>query len=145
MRAIVLAIAALVLCSPARAQYRDKIGVLPEYRLEGRSIIPFSTSCSSSAWTIVVASDTISRSVLYLVPTSTPTMTVCLSTSQASGVSCVDATPGVEIAAGLSLTDYTTSAFYCRSRAGTLTGTVKGYRSRDSLGDAGYIALPGMQ
>lgn len=108
----------------------------PVYREEGDVPLDYSVECDSNTWTVVVTSDTISRSVLYYAPHDNPSASgdsVCLSTTTAANDTCTAARPGVELRPGASYTDYTTAAMRCRSRANNSSlGRVKGRRSRDS-------------
>ena len=120
----------------------------PEWRAEGDSPILYSINCSSVAWTLIKSSDTIRRSILIQASPDNPSSTtdgVCISSTQATATACTSAVAGVELLAGYSLTDYTTIAWYCRSRANaTTTSRVKGYTCRDK-GDYGSIGSAGLQ
>lgn len=106
---------------------------------EGDAPIPFAVTCSSTAWTVLVASDTIRRSVLAQTSFGVGTA-VCISTGPAGDPrTCVDSTPGIELSSS-TWNDSSKSQWFCRSRAALLgpLGILKGYVSRDKR-DYGYI------
>lgn len=114
----------------------------PVFQSEGRNPYAFNVSCSTSAWTIVVTSDTIARST-FIESISSNTNNVCLlpgPTVPTVAVSsqCTTATQGPELVPSSSLTDYSRAAWYCASSSGTVSNILKGYRTRD-VGDAGLV------
>ena len=114
----------------------------PTFQDEGRDPVPFNISCSSNAWTVLATSDTIRRSITAQLSSDSPNK-VCIATVTASTNACDDTTPGVELSSSaFSWTDYTQSAWRCRSRSGDAVGAVgriRGYFSRDR-GDYGIIS-----
>lgn len=111
---------------------RKNVYVDPVYIHEGDAAgrTPFAIDCSSTSWTTLVATDSTSRSVLFIALDDNAGG-VCISTTSTSGVTCTDSTNGPELKPGASLTDYTTGAWNCRSRANNVD-TIKGYRSKHS-------------
>jgi len=107
---------------------------------EGDQVIPYSVQCASTSWTVLVSSNIISRSVLYVALSGNST-SICISSMTTAGYACQDSTPGIELTPGSSLSDYTKVVWYCRARqtvgATDTRGYIKGRRSRDS-GDDGY-------
>lgn len=122
----------------------------PVFQSEGRNPITFNVSCATATWTLVVASDTISRST-FMEAISSNTNTVCL-LPVANGVAptvavssqCTTATQGPELPPNSSLTDYTRAAWYCAASSGTVSNVIKGYRTRDK-GDYGNVGALGLQ
>ena len=104
----------------------------PTYRAEGdpSGRHYFAVECPHTAWTVVVASDSARRSVLFMGINANSAGGVCLSSSSASAA-CSDTKEGPEVYPKQGLTDYTTSEWYCRSRASS-TDTLKGYTTRHS-------------
>jgi hypothetical protein len=139
---LIFALGLLLAYSPnlVRGQGTKFPQITPVYQEEGRQRVFFSATCTGSSWTLVVSSDSISRSTLItaLAANSEP---VCLSSSTATG-SCSATTQGPELPASSSLTDYSHGEWYCQSYSGTQY--VKGYRTRDK-GDYGNIGAPSVQ
>ena len=138
-------LAALLACTPAicLANGSKWQGTTPVYQDEGNVPIAFDTVCSSSVWTVLVASDSIRRSVLFqALPTNS--VNVCITpSSSTSAPSCGDTTPGIELTPNASLTDYTVAKWWCMART-VATGAsivIKGYWTRD-YGDYGNISNP---
>lgn len=115
----------------------------PVFQSEGRNPIAFSVNCATATWTLVIASDTISRSTL-MESISSNTVSICLSPSVTSSSQCVTGTPGPELSPNSSLTDYSHVAWYCSASSGTTSQTIKGYRTRDK-GDYGIIGSAPLQ
>lgn len=145
-----LKVLALLMCLPVLS-WADGVAttqVQPVHIDEGDSPVLFSVQCSSQAWTVIVDSDTISRSVTMYSPRTNPnasTDAVCISTITSSFTSCVDGTAGVELTPDSSFTDYTKVKWNCRGRANNSSlHTIKGYRSRDKR-DYGNIGNPALQ
>ena len=107
----------------ANAAYRQ------EGDADGRTL--FAVDCSSHLWVSVVAADEDSRSVLFIALDDNAGG-VCISSMTTSVYSCSDSTPGPELKPGASLTDFTTGAWNCRSRANNVD-TLNGYRAKHSL------------
>lgn len=135
-------LAAFVLApAPVSAQAGGAPDPTAVYWDEGRDPILFQVTCTSTSWTVVVASDTARRSAVIQAPPDNDT-NICLSTSTAG--TCTGVTTGVELAAKDSLTDYTRIAWRCRARANaaaSMTANLKGYVSRDRA-DYGKIERP---
>jgi hypothetical protein len=140
-------IAGVVVLSP---RFANALGTkewqdIRTYRSEGRGILPFNVSCSSTAWTVVQSSDAIRRSILMeSIPENT--LNVCISTLTLIGDPCGQGTPGIKLTNGSSLTDYTTIQWNCRAvpSATLSSSTVSGYSTRDK-GDFGAIYAPSLQ
>lgn len=115
------------------------------YQSEGRNPVMFAVTCATATWTLVIASDTISRSTFIETP-GTNNQVVCLSFSSAPAnpSQCVATQPGVILPQGSSLTDYTHAAWYCAASSGTTSQNIVGYRTRDK-GDYGRISDPSRQ
>lgn len=144
-----LIVGLVALASWARAQGMASLEVQPVFQSEGFDPIPFSVSCPTSTWTVVVASDTISRST-FLESITANANTICLLPFQLGVVptvavssSCVTAAKGIELTPASSYTDYTHVGWACIS-SGTVTNVIKGVRTRDS-GDYGMISAPEFQ
>lgn len=136
--------ALLFLPCMAFADGRYRTQVQPVYQDEGDEPVPYSVSCSSTAWTQIVSSDTISRSVLFYTPSdNTASSSICISTISSSFTSCVAGTAGTELTPDSALTDYTKKRWFCRARANG-NGIIKGWRSRDKR-DGGDIGNPALQ
>lgn len=122
--------------------------VQPVHQDDGNQALPFSVECSSQAWTTIVSSSTIRRSILIYSPRTNPnasTDAVCISTITSSFTSCVDGTAGVELTADSALTDYSKVRWNCRGRANTTDlHQLKGYENQDR-GDHGNIGNPVLQ
>lgn len=119
----------LALCGAVwAAGERDKLFVNPEYRQEGDGAgrEPFNVSCSSFAWTTIVATDSTSRSVFF--ETLSSTGTVCLSTTTTPTASCDTSFPGIVFLSTAAYTDYSTGDWYCRSAAGQSGARMAGCR-----------------
>ena len=129
----ILATAGTVLCfaSLLFAAPRADFAVTKTYRNEGNTVAPFTLSCSSTAWTAVVAARAVRRSGL-MQSLKANAYNVCIATTSASGDLCNDATPGIELAPGDSLTDFAEVAWNCRARTGSSGERIKGYESYDS-------------
>ena|SRR3990167_2573514 len=113
---------------------RQNVSVNPVYLHEGDGTgrEPFAIGCSSTSWTAVVAADETSRSTMFQALDSNA-LGVCVSTMTTGAYTCSDTTPGYELSPGSSLTDYTTGAWNCRSRASDAgTDILKGARSTHS-------------
>ncbi len=126
-----LSLPSVAIASPGA---KDNDYVNPTYRHEGDGIgrEPFAIACSSTSWTAVVAADETSRSVTFIA-LDTNALGVCVSTTTTGAVTCADTTAGYELFPGSSLTDYTTGAWNCRSRASDAgTDILKGARSTHS-------------
>lgn len=137
-----LALLVLLPCS-AWADGRYMTQVQPAYMDEGDSPVEFSVACSSLSWTMIVSSDTISRSVLFYAPVdNTASSSVCISLSS-NTTACSASKPGTELTPDSSVTDYTKARWFCRARSGS-TDRVKGWRSRDKR-DYGDIGNPALQ
>jgi len=108
-----------------QAQYTDRVMFD-----EGDTAEGFAVSCSSTAWTQIVASDEDSRIVEFQALTAN-TGGVCISTVTASAIACDDTTPGLELAPAADKKIGSTGAWYCRARA-TFVGVIKGFRGTDS-------------
>lgn len=145
LASFILAIIALAIFSPepAKADGLEKPLVTPVTQDDGNQPIIFSIACSTSAWTLVVSSDSITRGTMFeTVPNNI--VGVCLSTA-ATSIPCQDSTPGVELSSGTysAFTTKDKSAWYCAGRSATgstVTTYVKGIRERDR-GDLGAIQL----
>lgn len=122
----------------SNALQQKERAVVPEYRDEGDSAVMFSTSCVSSSWSVMIATDSIRRAIIYQTD-ETAASTVCLSTTTNSGDTCSASTPGPKILVGGNLTDYSGVGFLCRSKSGTVS--ISGYWTRDT-GDAGSANRP---
>lgn len=137
MRHLGLILAMAFMAVGAHAQGQAKQEILPVFQSEGRDPVYYSTACVSTAWTMVISSDSISRSVLVQAITAN-TADVCISSGPVNLNACLAGTPGDQMAPNSALTIYHRAAFYCRSVTGTQT--LKGTRNRDHA-DAGYITL----
>ncbi len=120
------------------------------YQSEGSNPVTFVVSCATATWTIVIASDTISRST-FIESVSSNTNTVCLlpitngvAPTVAVSSQCTTATQGPELVPSSSLTDYSRAGWACAASSGTVTNTLKGYRTRDKR-DTGWIGASGLQ
>lgn len=120
------------------------------YQSEGSNPVAFSVSCATASWTVVVASDTISRST-FLESVSSNTTNICLlpvtngiAPSVSVSSQCTTATPGPELPPNSSLTDYSRAGWACASSSGTVSNIIKGYRTRDKR-DSGWVGAPGLQ
>jgi hypothetical protein len=123
----------LTLSIPANALKRNGFSTTPTSREEGDTTIQFSSACPTGSWILVVSSGTSRRSA-YLEASNFNAGTVCLSTAPI-GTTCSSSTPGSDLAAGQSITDYGHSAWYCMgATAGNL---VKGAVSCDGLDPGG--------
>ena len=126
------AILAMAGMSQATGERKNRL-VDPSYRHEGDTRDFFGVTCSShtAAWTVLVASDSVRRSVKFM---SLPTNSggVCIS-SATTTESFSDTTAGWELypSSASALTDYTVAAWSCRSRAGN-ADDIKGYATRHS-------------
>lgn len=134
-----LALAALICFgSTAYAQGQAKQEVSPTFQQEGRDPIYYSTSCISTAWTLVLSSDTIARSTI-VIAISSNTSSVCVSSGPTNANTCVGGTPGDELGPNSSITLNHRAAIYCRSALGTQI--LKGHRNRDHA-DYGQPGVP---
>lgn len=112
------------------------------YQSEGSNPVYFNVSCATASWTVVIASDTISRST-FMQSISSNTQNICLSSSTSSQP-CDSSAAGPELVPSSALTDYSRAAWACRSVVGTSSQTIKGYRTRDKR-DTGWIGASGLQ
>ncbi len=141
MKSIFVAIALSALfAQQARADANTQRQATPINDDGGNAPILFDIACSTTAWTVVTSSDSISRFAFYFAP-SANAVSVCLSSTTKAGDACNDSTPGLELPASAFWVDTTKAGWNCRGRTGTgstITVYVKGYRGRDS-GDYGWI------
>jgi hypothetical protein len=149
---LLAALAAFAVLGPrgAMAQGATQNNPAPGFQTEGRNTVTFSVPCATATWTLIIASDTISRST-FLQSISSNTNTICLLPETAGAVptvaissQCTTNTQGPELSPISALTDYSHSAWWCASSSGTATNTIKGYRTRDK-GDYGNIGALGDQ
>ena len=112
------------------AHARKGVYAVRVFQDEGNTTEPHAVACTDAAWTEVVAKDPESRSVLFIALGSN-TAGVCITTITTTAYACVDGTPGFELGAGASVTDYTHAKWNCRMRSGG-AGTIKGTRSKDN-------------
>ena len=127
-----------------------QLEVTPMFQSEGFNPLPFNASCATATWTIVIASDTISRST-FLESISSNTNSICLIPftlgvvpTVAVSSQCVTSTKGIELQPNTAYTDYSHAGWACAASSGTVSGTIKGVRTRDS-GDYGGINSPEFQ
>ncbi len=120
------------------------------FQSEGINPIVFNVSCATASWTVVVASDTIARST-FLQAVSSNTNTICLLPviygsvpTVAISSQCTTATKGIELPPNTWYTDYSRAGWACAASSGTVSGIIKGVRTRDR-GDYGGIADPHLQ
>ena len=146
---LLLAVLALI-PGLVHAQGMDQIQVMPVFESEGFNPIPFNVACGTNSWTVVVASDTISRSTfMENIPENANTICLIpftggvLPTVGTNG-QCTSTTKGVHLPTSAATTDYTHSGWACQTAAGSVTGQISGYRTRDS-GDYGGISDPALQ
>lgn len=141
MKEPIIALALILgIASFGLAQGRGQYKVTPGFTDEGRDILPISTACYPSQWTVAAASDSIRRHLfLQWVPSNVAQ--VCLSTTSKVGDSCGDATAGITLSSVTTSIDvYSHVALYCRAYSSVQsTQTVKGYSARDrsDYGDNG--------
>ena len=145
-------LAAIAVLGPrwSRAEGMKYQEAQPVYQSEGSNPITFNVSCATGAWTIVIASDTISRST-FMESISSNTQNICLlpvtngvAPTVAISSQCTTASPGPELVPSSSLTDYSRAGWACASSSGTVVNTIKGYRTRDKR-DTGWIGASGLQ
>ncbi len=120
------------------------------YQSEGSNPVTFNVSCATATWTVIIASDTISRST-FMESVSSNTYSICLlpitngtAPSVAVSSQCTTSTQGPELIPNSALTDYSRAGWACASSSGTVTQTLKGYRTRDKR-DTGWIGASGLQ
>jgi len=130
---------ALAVYSPKQteAQGQAKDNILPTFQSEGRDPIYFSTACISTAWRMIISSDTIARSTL-VIASSSNTALVCISTGMSSANGCAPNTASDELPPASAMTLYHRASIFCRSASGTQT--LKGHRNRDHA-DYGNINM----
>ena len=123
----------------------------PTFESEGFNPIPFNVACATASWTVVVASDTISRSTFFENIPENSSNTICLlpftggvTPTVAISSQCISVTKGVHLPMAAAITDYTHAGWACASSSGTVTEQISGYRTRDS-GDYGDISNPALQ
>lgn len=128
-------------------KYMESQGV---YQSEGSNPSTFNVACATASWTVVITSDTISRST-FMESISSNTNSICLipvsnnvAPTVAVSSQCINVTQGPELAPNSSLTDYSKAAWYCAASSGTVVNYIKGYRTRD-LRDTGWIGAKGLQ
>lgn len=122
-------------------------GVTPTFTNQGNAPIPFNTAITTTSWTTIISSDTISRG-LIIESDPANSVTICISTLTISGIggaandACNASTTGVKLSAGGSWTDYSqvqwTARGYTATGATALTQFITGVRYRDK-GDYGSI------
>lgn len=132
----------------ALAAPRDKPGVTKTARNDGNARIPFTITCSASAWTVVGSSQAVAstlmaneqaairRRSMTVQTLSSVTYAVCLSTTSASGDTCDDNRAGYELGSAWgSVSVYDEGLWYCRTRTGgsTVIKGVEFYDSRDEV------------
>lgn len=132
----------------------------PTFIQNGANPIGFDVTCSSNAtpaaaWTVLLASDTITRERIIQFPASQGIQGICIFASTQAyssgglGVppdpaqACDDTVPGVELSTATNgtqiLIEHGTSTLWCRSRANaTAVGRLKGIYYRDRR-DQGLI------
>lgn len=134
---VLISLAVPVLAGPNGRKTGDTTAVFTD---DGDAPVLFSISCSSQAWTVLVSSDSISRSLLAQWGTNN-LVGVCISSTTTSGTVCDDSIGGVELSSTtVAWSDNTKAGWNCRSRANASNvGILKGYRARDS-GDYGAIS-----
>lgn len=122
----------------------------PVFQSEGSNPVTFNVNCATATWTIIIASDTISRST-FMEAISSNTNNVCLlpvtngvAPSVAASGQCTTATQGLELAPNSSLTDYSRAGWACAAASGTVVNVIKGYRTRDKR-DIGWVGASGLQ
>lgn len=142
---LVVSILALAVLGPrwARAQGMAALESQPVFQSEGRTPVAFAATCSTATWTLVIASDTISRST-FMESIAANTQPICLSPIAAGATQCVSTSAGPELSPNSELTDYSHAAWYCAASSGTTSQALKGYRTRDK-GDFGGIGDPQLQ
>lgn len=134
----------------AKAEGMKYLESAPMYQSEGSNPVAFNVTCATATWTIIIASDTISRSTLMeSIPANT--QTICLLPGTTSTVpniaissQCMSSTGGIQLIPSYGLTDYSRAAWFCASSSGTVSGTITGYRTRDKR-DYGSIGAAGLQ
>lgn len=132
----------------AYAAPRDKPGVTKTARNDGNARLPFTITCSSSAWTVVGSSQAVAsqpmaneqaairRRSMTAQTLGTVTYAVCLSTTSNSSSACDDNIGGYELGSAWgSVSMYDESLWYCRTRTGgsTVIKGVEFYDSRDEV------------
>lgn len=139
---IAFSLFAIVASVNAGPRGRKDLTTVATHRDDGDARIDFNVVCTSTTWAVVIASDSIRRSILMQRGLNN-TRGVCLSTATGTASICDDTTKGVEfstVPAIVSLTSYDRGAWNCRARAGNdaYTGRIHGTSFRDS-GDYGWI------
>lgn len=123
---------------------------LPVSLSEGFNPITFNVACATATWTLVIASDTISRSTfLENIPENANTICILpvlkgVLPTVAISSQCMSATQGVHLPTSAAYTDYSHAGWACASSSGTVTGQISGVRTRDS-GDYGLIGASALQ
>ncbi len=143
---LLFGLAALAATGPRCVVAQGTLNIQPStvYQSEGRNPVPFSVTCSTPSWTVVVSSDAISRST-FMEAISSNTAAVCLlpftggvTPTVAVSSQCVTATKGIELPPNSAYTDYSKAAWACAASSGTVNQVIKGVRTRDA-GDYGNI------
>lgn len=147
---VALAAASCFAAAAARAEGMKYQEAQAVYQSEGSNPVSFNVNCATATWTIVIASDTISRST-FMESISSNTNNICLlpitngvAPSVAVSSQCTTATQGPELVPSSELTDYSRAGWACASASGTVVNVLKGYRTRDKR-DTGWIGASGLQ
>lgn len=115
----------------------------PSYWSQGNAPLPFNIGCTTTSWTVVSSSDTIARGTIYI-SDETNSTNICISTTTNVNDLCNASTPGIDLSAGGSWTDYSEAGWNCRGKTpagtpATVTDNIHGVRYRDK-GDYGSIS-----
>jgi hypothetical protein len=145
-------LAALFACWLVKEAYAIPINLQqmtsPVYEQTGNNASTFNVLCSTTAWTVVLASSTIARETIYQAAPGNID-SICLEVKTSSEVvnnsACSDTSQGVELSSAPATTasvmpdeliDFSEISYYCRGRALTSVGTtpmnIKGIRYYDS-------------
>lgn len=150
--ALLLGLAALAATAPRGASAEGMMYMQAQatYQSEGSNPVSFNTTCATATWTVVIASDTIARST-FMESISSNTNNICLlpiTTGTAPTVAissqCMTSTRGPELVPSSAMTDYSKAGWACASSSGTVSGVIKGYRTRDKR-DIGWVGASGLQ
>lgn len=124
---LVLLIAGVLSAAPRRDTVVDKTA-----RNDGDTRAGLTVTCTSTAWTAVVATRATRRKV-YLINISGSGGPICIGTAtMEAGLACANGTHGIELGTSAAFEDSNEGALTCRSRTGAGVAVLKGFDEYDS-------------